>query len=82
MNVIDDVSETALPPSSDVQTHIHQAEKHQQVGVGAALAMIQAALNGVAVQLGSSSLTVVDLFPHTSEFIKATIIYQQEANVR
>eukprot|EP00973_Karenia_brevis_P087061 12073976-Karenia_brevis.AAC.1 len=41
MLLIDDTSECALPPSSDATVHISPSEKHQQIGVEAALEVIR-----------------------------------------
>eukprot|EP00973_Karenia_brevis_P029257 4034962-Karenia_brevis.AAC.1 len=43
MLYVDDVASDALPPTSDPATHMSPPEKHQQIGVEAALAVVRAA---------------------------------------
>lgn len=37
MVCIEDMNEASLPPTTDDATHVHQSEKHQQIGVAGAL---------------------------------------------
>eukprot|EP00973_Karenia_brevis_P033161 4575029-Karenia_brevis.AAC.1 len=80
---IEDVSESALPPTSDGTTHISAAEKHQQIGVDPAVAIIKHVADGVVSNMaGGGAFVIVDVNPHTAEFIKAALVYHQECTAK
>ena len=80
MHVIQDMSETALPTTTDVTTHASQVEKHQQIGVTAASKILTAFCSGLA-ESERAALLLVDLSTHTLEFAKAAYEVRQSLNL-
>ena len=76
MTTIEEVWETALPPSTNVYETVSQAEKHQQIGVAAMQVVLRGVLAGVALPAGDLHFT--DLFPHTGDGIKASLLQQAD----
>ena len=70
METIEDMSEEALPASSDMSTHVSQAEKHAQCGADAARKVLQALLPTTS----RAAVLVVDTTAHTLDFAKATFL--------
>ncbi|CAK9015484.1 Uncharacterized protein SCF082_LOCUS12781 [Durusdinium trenchii] len=74
---IEDMSDCALPSSTDASTHPSQAEKNQQIGVAAARNIIKAVLkieNSASVAAARSSTLIVDLTVHTCDFSRAAAL--------
>eukprot|EP00435_Cladocopium_sp_Y103_P075831 s119_g66.t1 len=69
---IEDLSELALPSTTDASTHPPPAEKFQQIGIDAAQKLLSAATSNLAAEAERTALLVVDLSSRTMEFAKAT----------
>ena len=69
---IEDLSDLALPNSTDSTTHPNQAEKFQQIGQDAAKKILTAALTNLGSEAERTALLIVDLSSRTLEFAKAT----------
>ena len=80
MLVIQDMSEAALPASTDITTHVPQVEKHQQIGVTAASKVLTAFCSGLS-EAERAALLLVDLSTHTLEFAKAAYEVRQNLNL-
>ena len=80
MLVIQDMSEAALPASTDITTHVPQVEKHQQIGVTAASKVLTAFCSGLS-EAERAALLLVDLSTHTLEFVKAAYEVRQNLNL-
>lgn len=69
MLTIEDMHEDALPPSTDMTSHVSLAEKHQQIGMDAARKLLQALLPEELPQ--RAAILIVDTTAHTMEMAKA-----------
>ena len=76
MTTIEEVWETALPPSTNVYETVSQAEKHQQIGVAAMQVVLRGVLAGVVLPAGDLHFT--DLFAHTGDGVKACLLQQAD----
>ena len=76
METIIDVGDTALPPTSDTTTHLSQAQKVMQIGPDACKAILHACLDNLKVP--DANISVVDMFPHTGDMIKAFLLFQND----
>ena len=74
MLVIEDLSETAVPASSDATTHINPPEKVQQIGVTAGQALLRGFLTATGQDEGERKAhVVVDLTTHTTDVTRAFV---------
>ena len=76
METIIDVGDTALPPTSDASTHPTAAQKIMQIGPDACKAILHACLDNLKVP--DANISVVDLFPHTGDMVKAFLLFQND----
>ena len=69
---IEDVSPSALPATTYLETHINPPEKHQQIGVDASRKVLRGFLQGLEPPTGARcAVVIVDLSLHTCDFLKA-----------
>ena len=68
---MEDLSEEALPSSTDDKTHPCQAEKHQQIGQDAASKILASALTNAPAEAERAAILIVDPSARTLEFAKA-----------
>ena len=76
MEIIMDVTETALPKTTDQTTHMAPAEKVQQIGCDACVSILHACMD--KMKKPDLCFSLVDLFLHTGDMIKAAILFQAE----
>ena len=75
MVAVEDMDDMALPASSISETHMSQADKHQQIGVDACVRCPRGTLDGVVL---TGDPICVDVFPQIGDFVKACMTFQQE----
>lgn len=78
MQIVEDISDTALPASTDATTHMSPAEKVHQIGHEACLSVLRGFFNGLSTDSGRGTVVIVDLFPHTGDLLKAAVLFRQE----
>ena len=71
MCVPEDMSEAALPSTTDATTHINPPEKHQQIGPEAAGNLLRGFLQGLEVHGRRIAILCVDLSTHTCDVTRA-----------
>ena len=72
MLLVEDLSDTALPQTTDTTTHINPPEKCQQIGVSAAKCLLRGFLNAEASAERTATL-VIDLTVHTLDMSRAFV---------
>lgn len=74
MLVIEDLSDTAVPASTDATTHINPPEKVQQIGIAAGQSLLRGVLTASGQDEGERKAhLVVDLTTHTADVTRAFV---------
>ena len=71
MLIVEDLSDVALPHTTDPSTHMNPPEKAQQIGPAAGRSLLKAFFGGGQNDGDRKALLVIDLTPHTGDLLRA-----------